>query len=109
LYVVDDATTVGQEDINLLMTMELERAKAVAALLKEFVAPDPSTAFDAISRATAFLAVAGAESSVDRLSLDEPILELEGELEIDENPLRLTWNTESDQIDGGDAIKVRDS
>jgi hypothetical protein len=109
LYVVDDATTVGQEDINLLMTMELERAKAVAALLKEFVAPDPSTAFDAISRATAFLAVAGAESSVDRLSLDEPILELEEELEIDENPLRLTWNTESDQIDGGDAIKVRDS
>jgi hypothetical protein len=109
LYAVDEASNVGQEDIEILMTMELERAKAVAALLKEFVAPDPSTAFDAISRATAFLAVAGAESSIDRLSLDQPILELEEELEISDNPLRFTWNTESDQIDGGDAIKVRDS
>ena len=90
------------------MTMELERAKAVAALLKELVAPDPSTAFDAISRATSFLAVSGADSSLERLTLDQPILDLEKELEIDENPLRFTWDTESDQIDGGEGIKVCD-
>jgi hypothetical protein len=109
LYAVDDASAIGQEDIELLMTMELERAKAVAGLLKDFVSPDRSTAFDTISRATAFLAVAGAESSVDRLSLDQHILELEEELEIGDNPLRFTWNTESDAIDGGDAVKVRDT
>lgn len=109
LYAVDEDSTVRQEDIELLMTMELERAKAVAALLKDFVASDPSTAFDAIARATAFLALSGADSSLDRLTLDQPILDLEEELEIGDNPLRFTWNTESDQIDGGDAIKVRDS
>jgi hypothetical protein len=109
LFAVDEESTVGQEDIELLMTMELERAKAVAALLKELVASDPSTAFDAISRATSFLAVSGADSSLDRLTLDQPILDLEKELEIDENPLRFTWDTESDQIDGGEGIKVRDS
>jgi hypothetical protein len=110
LYALDEESSVGHEDVELLMTMELERAKAVAALLNDFVAPDPSTAFDAISRATSFLAVSGADSSLDRLTLDQPILDLEEQLEIGDNPMRFAWNTESNKSDdGGDAIKVRDS
>jgi hypothetical protein len=109
LYALDEETSIGQEDIKLLMTMELERAKAVAALLKDSVVPDLSTAFDAISRATSFLAVSGADSSLDRLTLDQPILDLEDQLEIADNPMRFAWNTDSNESDGGDAIKVRDS
>ena len=102
-----DGNSLTDEDIELLITLEFELAKAVTGMLEDFASATTPSGFDAATRVTAFLAVAAAKSTVDRVSMDQRILELEQELELEENPLRLTWGaTKSDETSEDDSPKV---
>lgn len=84
-----DEMALDVMDLELLLNVHMDHSKAVTQSLREYV--DESNPFECISRATAFLSAAKADSQ-GRGDVVETILSYERQLGIEQNPLRYVWN-----------------
>ena len=82
-------TSLDTVDVELLMSLDLERTKVVTKTLREFI-PGLNSPYDAVARTASFLSTALSESS--RSSPNDAILKIEESLHLKENPLRFSWN-----------------
>lgn len=89
VFPIETGSVPTREDVDLLLTMEFRRAKAVSELVKD-------ASIEAISRAASFLALS--ESSTTRTHTDKSLAmsTLGDSWTSNDNPLRLVWKaTES--------------
>ena len=99
LYYALEGSTITKDDVELLLSLDLDKSKAVTSYLKDHVSSDDPVGCEAMFRCIAFLALEAASSTVDRVGLDKEILDLEKKLEVDDNPMRFSWNQDnSDQL-----------
>jgi hypothetical protein len=73
-------------DVELLMSIDIEKSKAVTGLLREYV--------DAVAGTTAFLAIETEKAK--RATPNYIILSIEKSQGFAKNPLRFSWNDEKD-------------
>jgi hypothetical protein len=84
-------TALEMVDLDLLLSIDLQRTEAVTGLLKKHVAPDSSLYYDAVARTSTFLGTVDSKSST-RSNPEADILAMEADLGIEKNPLRFSWN-----------------
>jgi len=101
------SSSLAKDDIELLLSLDLEFARAVTSYMKSDVPANTPEGCESISRATTFLAMESAVAQSDRSGLEQEIMALEKKIGIDKNPLRFSWNDgESDQLQVGRAPDV---
>jgi hypothetical protein len=93
LYYALEGNYITNDDIELLLSLDIDYTKAVTALLGEEVAVSSPDGCDAVARTTQFLAMEAASAQFDRIGLLDEIVALEKKLGVDENPLRFSWNS----------------
>ncbi|KAG7352641.1 glycosyl transferase family protein [Nitzschia inconspicua] len=84
-------------DIELLTHINMDSTKFTTALLRSYI--DDTQAFDAVSRTTAFL-MAAKNASKKRSDPGDLLRNLEEHYEINENPLKFSWNTDGGSNSG---------
>ena len=105
VYEIDDGASIAEEDIDLLLSIELKRSKAVTSVLRKSIDfSDPGDA-TVVSDIATFLATQEGEGKSGRMQLIENFEKLEATAELASNPLRFSWNTEP--VDNEDALQVR--
>jgi hypothetical protein len=94
-----EGTSLDSIDVELLLSIHMDHSTAVTQMVKDYVNAD--SPYDAVARTTSFLSVAKA-STQGRSSPVDTILSFEKQLDIEDNPLRFTWNGDCE----GDRLKV---
>lgn len=92
LYYDLNENSVTKDDVELLLSIDLDIATATRAYLSGHVSHDSAEGCDSISRIVAFLASEMASAQFDRVGLEEEIRGLEKAYGVEENPLRFAWN-----------------
>lgn len=100
-----DDSVLEKEDIELLLSMELKRAKAVTMLLKGVIEFKSPSDVEAISRVAAFLAISEVSSSSNRILVEDIFAQLDALSETNENPLHFSWNVKN--MDSSEDLPVR--
>ncbi|CAB9500382.1 UDP-glucose:glycoprotein glucosyltransferase [Seminavis robusta] len=98
LFYALEASSVTKDDIELLISLDLDYSKAVTAYLADDIAPETPEKCDAIARTISYLAMESAVASFARLGLEDDVNDLEKKYKLEKNPLRYSWN------DGGDDV-----
>jgi hypothetical protein len=93
VYSLDNAS-IGKDDIELLLTMELKRAKAVTKLLSPHLGFDEVSHYDAVAQAAVFLALSESDQE-SRSDIQASVRSIEDEMRLESNPFRFSWNQES--------------
>ena len=94
---------VKKEDLELLLSMELSKAKGVTKLLLPHLSFENNAQFDAVAQAFGYLVQQDSKEHQRRSDLEAAVLAIESEMGIDSNPLRFSWN----DGDNGDSLQVR--
>jgi hypothetical protein len=88
-----EGATIEKDDIELLLSIEMRRAKVVTKLLEKHVSFSQPSDSECVSRVATFLAQAESASPVPRVDPKDSIERLEASSEIESNPLHFSWNT----------------
>jgi Thioredoxin-like domain len=89
-----EGKSVVQDDLELLLSLEMSRTKAVTKLLRKYVALDNTNAVALVGNIASFLM--GEESQgAKRYDIDDSIDHLSNQMDGSRNPLAFAWNTES--------------
>lgn len=100
--------TVAKDDVDLLIQIELPRSRAVTDLIGSDLSFEDKEYFDAISQTSVLLAMEHnkpRQSKLTRSDMVSEIIEFESEAKIEANPLRFSWNEDSDDKAG---LQVRE-
>jgi len=92
-----DKSSLSNVDIELLMSMGLHSSKKVSEMLKPHV--NELLAYDAVGRTTAFLS-AKKHGRRKRSGPGNFVAAMERKEDIDDNPLRFSWNEEGKGVEG---------
>lgn len=92
-----------EEDVELLINLETGKAKSITKLLKDDLGNEYKEQFDAIARASSFLAQQQSKSQGKRSDMESMVVDMENAMGIESNPLRFSWN---DGDDNDDSLKV---
>jgi hypothetical protein len=90
------------DDVELLLNLELGKAKGITKLLVSDLSFKDNVQYDAVAQASAFLAEQQSKSKDKRSDMESMVLNLEKAMGIESNPIRFSWNNEDD----GESLKV---
>ena len=94
--------SLKMDDVELLLNLELGKAKGITKLLASDLSFMDNAQYDAVAQACAFLAEQQSNSKDKRSDMESMVLNLEKAMGIESNPLRFSWNNEDD----GESLKV---
>ena len=92
-----DKTSLSNVDVELLMTMGLHLSKKITVMLKPHL--NESLAYDAVGKTAAFLS-AKKYGKRKRSAPENFVASIEKKEDIDNNPLRFSWNEERNGVGG---------
>jgi UDP-glucose:glycoprotein glucosyltransferase len=93
---------VNRGDLELLLSLELSKAKGITKLMLPHLSFRDNVQYDAIAQTASFLNEQKSKDERQRSYMEGMVLEMEGTLGIKSNPLRFSWNEPSDGV-----LKVR--
>jgi len=96
IYNIDE-TSLSQIDVELLASMGLHSSTKVAEMLKPYV--NESLMYDAVGRTTTFLSIKK-HGAKKRTGPNHYVESMEMKQNIDDNPLRFSWNTSKKGSEG---------
>jgi UDP-glucose:glycoprotein glucosyltransferase len=94
--------SLKMDDVELLLNLELGKAKGITKLLVSDLSFKDNVQYDAVAQASAFLAEQQSKSKDKRSDMESMVLNLEKAMGIESNPIRFSWNNEDD----GESLKV---
>jgi hypothetical protein len=94
--------SLKMDDVELLLNLELGKAKGITKLLVSDLSFKDNVQYDAVAQASAFLAEQQSKSKDQRSDMESMVLNLEKAMGIESNPIRFSWNNEDD----GESLKV---
>lgn len=98
--------TVKKEDVELLIKLESGTAKGITKLLMSDLSFEDNKQYDAVAQASSFLAEQQSGSDGKRTDMESMVINMEGAMGIEDNPLRFSWN---DANEDDETLKVRTS
>jgi hypothetical protein len=101
IFSPEDAA-INKEDMELLLSLELSKAKGITKLILPHLSFRDNLQYDAIAHTASFLSEQYSKDESHRSDMEGIVIEMEATLGIESNPLRCSWNEPSD----GD-LKVR--
>jgi hypothetical protein len=91
--------------VELLIKLESGKAKGITKLLRSDLSFEDNKHYDAVAQASSFLAEQQSGSDGKRKDMESMVINMEGAMGIEDNPLRFSWNDAND----GETLKVRTS
>ena len=97
-----EGNSVDHDDLELLLRLEIDRAKAVTNLLRPYVPLSNADSIDLVKKVAVFLMEEENSRSGKRNNVNQNIERIASQLESKENPLHFSWNTD----EGDESLQV---
>jgi UDP-glucose:glycoprotein glucosyltransferase len=89
-----EGNTIDHDDLELLLQLEIDRAKAVTNLLRPHIPFSNPESVDLVRKVAVFLMEEEQASGGKRAHINRSMARIATQLESNKNPLHFTWNTE---------------
>ena len=89
-----EGNSIDHDDLELLLRLEMDQAKAVTSLLRQYVTFTNADSMELVGKVAAFLMEEVARGS-KRVNINQNMARIATQLESNKNPLHFSWNAEA--------------